>query len=361
MGVRIPGRCRAAEGVYRQKGAAARYAQRGAAAGLAPPPDPADGPGAGADPEHLAAERADPQPQACALRATSGAAEWRGCTKRLALYGAGAASWPRYGGAFTPAREWLGSDAEKLFDLPLVALSLPGLVLDPRPDGDAPASDAALGLPIQYRYDLPYTDEIQALAQLPKIPKDPRESSPLPDTPRPEPPRPLTRIDYAAHWQRLAERANLASADNVAAFAKRDGQTVLRYLIAQQDWPVRAAITLDSYPGALTLDNADASQSAPLPLEREKALRGIDGRFANGTGDLRRLPDGAPAGAEQYQITAGSMAAHRTSAGGYRDQRGLIRAVSLPGTNLHPHHRAAPAGRRYAAHDSPHAAHTQPW
>ncbi|MGI5328442.1 LamG-like jellyroll fold domain-containing protein [Actinomadura nitritigenes] len=245
----------------------------------------------------------------------------------------GAAGWPRYGGAFAPAREWLGGDADKLYDLPLVALSLPGLVLDPRPDGDPVQSDPVLGLAVQYRHDLPYTDEIQALAQLPRIPADPRESSPLPDTARPEPPRPLTRADYAAYWRRLAERADLAAADNVAAFARQDGRTVLRFLASTRAWPVRATLALDGYPGELRLDNADPAQSAPLSLTGEAALRGIDGAFTDEATDLRRLPADAPPDAGQYRLTAGSMAA-RGSGAGFGDQRGLVRGASVPATNL---------------------------
>ncbi|MEV4257082.1 LamG domain-containing protein, partial [Spirillospora sp. NPDC049652] len=246
----------------------------------------------------------------------------------------GAAGWPRYGGGSKPAREWLGTDADKLYDLPLAALSLPGLVLDPRPDGDPPQNDPALGLAVQYRHDLPYTDEVQALAQLPRIPRDPRESSPLPDTARPEPPRPLTRADYAAHWRRLAERADLAAADSVAAFARQDGQTVLRFLASTRSWPVRATFALDGYPGELRLDNADPAQSAPLTLAGETALRGIDGDFTDGATGLRRLPADAPAGAAQYRLTAGSMAARVVAGAGFADQRGLVRGASAPASNL---------------------------
>ncbi|QXJ25681.1 LamG domain-containing protein [Actinomadura graeca] len=246
----------------------------------------------------------------------------------------GAEGWPRYGGALSPAREWLGTDEAKLYDLPLTALSLPGLVLDPRPDGDAPQNDAALGLPLQYRYDLPYTDEVRALAQLPKILKDPRESSPLPDTARPEPPRPLTRADYAGHWRRLAERAGLAAADGVAAFARQDGRTVLRHLASIHAWPVQATLALDGYPGELRLDNAAPAPSAPLALTGEAALLGIDGDFADGAGGLRRLPPDTPADPARYRLTAGSMAARLAGDGGFADQRGLVRGASLPTSNL---------------------------
>ncbi|WP_026416455.1 LamG domain-containing protein [Actinomadura oligospora] len=246
----------------------------------------------------------------------------------------GATGWPRYGGGLSPAREWIGTDADKLYDLPLVALSLPGLVLDPRADGDPPQSDPALGLAVQYRHDLPYTDEVQALAQLPRIPKDPRESSPLPDTARPEPPRPLTRSDYAAHWRRLTERAGLAAADGVAAFARQDGQTVLRFLASIRAWPVRATLALDGYPGELRLDNADPAHSAPLTLTREAALLGIDGDFTDEGSGLRRLPAGTPPDAAQYRLTAGSMAARRAGDTGFADQRGLVRGASATATNL---------------------------
>ncbi|MFC4049993.1 LamG-like jellyroll fold domain-containing protein [Actinomadura syzygii] len=246
----------------------------------------------------------------------------------------GATGWPLYAGGRSPAREWLGSDEAKLYDLPLVALSLPGLVLDPRPDGDPPQNDLALGLPVQYRYDLPYTDEVQALAQLPKIPKDPRESTPLPDTARPEPPRPLSRADYADHWRRLAERADLAAADDVAAFARQDGQTVLRHLASVHAWAVRATLDLEGYPGELRLDNADPAASAPLTLAGEAALPGVGGDFADGAGGLRRLPADAPPDSVQYRLTAGSMAAGLTGDARYADQRGLARGASVPASNL---------------------------
>ncbi|MDX3006599.1 LamG domain-containing protein [Kribbella solani] len=244
-----------------------------------------------------------------------------------------AAGWPRYAGGAAPAREWIGSGEDELFDLPLAALSLPGLVLDPRPESASPQNDSGLGLPIQYRYDLPYTDEVQALAQLPRIPTDPRESSPLPDAAAPEPPRPLTRTDYADHWRTLAERAGLAAADSVAAFGQQSGKTVLQHLTSTRTWPVRATLNLDGYPGEVVLDNTDPAASAPLSLTGEAALTGIDGKFVDGADGLRRLPADAPPDPAQYQLTAGSMAA-RAGANGYTDQRGLARGASQSTSNL---------------------------
>ncbi|NJL41714.1 MAG: hypothetical protein HC899_37320 [Leptolyngbyaceae cyanobacterium SM1_4_3] len=57
-----------------------------------------------------------------------------------------------------------------------MSLSVPGLVLEPSAsiasnDGANPA------LLLQYRFDLPYTDEVNALAQLPKEPVQPEQVS----------------------------------------------------------------------------------------------------------------------------------------------------------------------------------------
>jgi len=228
----------------------------------------------------------------------------------------GANTWPRLLGPASPAREW-----KKPFDLPLAALSLPGLVLDPTPEGDPPATDPGTGLPIQYRFDLPYTDELQALAQLPAVTRDPAEPAPLPGQPRPAPPRPLTREAFAAHWQRLAERASLASADAVTVFSKGD----VTALIEPATWPVRVTFDLDRYPGSLTLDNADAATSASLRLAEDTALRGIDGRFTDVGGRLRRLTGDVGSG---YLVVAGAMAARREPDGAFRDQRGLARSAT---------------------------------
>ncbi|MBE9113532.1 hypothetical protein IQ273_29580, partial [Nodosilinea sp. LEGE 07298] len=87
----------------------------------------------------------------------------------------GAGAWPQPVGTAPAAREWT-----QLFDLPLVSLSLPGLVLDPRAGETGLAADFSLNLPSQYRFDLPYTDEPNALAQLPEPSQDAEAVSPLP-------------------------------------------------------------------------------------------------------------------------------------------------------------------------------------
>ncbi|HEY9696977.1 MAG TPA: LamG domain-containing protein [Trichocoleus sp.] len=123
----------------------------------------------------------------------------------------GAEAWPQCVGKTVPASGW-----QKTFDLPLVSLSVPGLVLE----SSAEASNNGSGsdLRLQYRFDLPYTDEVNALAQLPKDPVQPDQVSPLPDSIPPKPLQPLTRETFAGHWQKLSTLSSLSMADAVTAF-----------------------------------------------------------------------------------------------------------------------------------------------
>ncbi|HAJ62161.1 MAG TPA: hypothetical protein DCP31_25395, partial [Cyanobacteria bacterium UBA8543] len=235
----------------------------------------------------------------------------------------GAASWPVLMSKAQPAREW-----KSLFDLPLVSLSIPGVVLDPKANAATTGltPDEATQLPVQYRFDLPYTDEINALAQLPKIPRNPDEVSPLPDSPPPEPPKPLTRETFAEHWQHLSELASLSSVDATAAFVKQGEQTVIQHLIEPFDWSVEPTFDLGPYPGSLNLQNGVA-----IALSKETALRGISGKFVE-------TDNGQITGTVQadnpYIIEAGSMAAHADGNGGFRDQRGLVRSATIATTKL---------------------------
>jgi len=232
----------------------------------------------------------------------------------------GANCWPRLAGQAEVAAEW-----RELFDLPLVSLSLPGLELDPNP-GEADKGlppDGARQLPAQLRFDLPYLDQIYALAQLPKPARSPAETSPLPDAPPPDPPAPLQRETYAAFWRELAEKAGLATADAVDVL-RGVGSTAVEHLIEPLRWPVTAGLRLDAYPGGLTLANT-TGDAAPLDLTGEAALRGLDGDFVpDGDGMLRRLP----AANGGFHVTAGTLAAHPEEDGAYRDQRGLSRSAS---------------------------------
>jgi hypothetical protein len=234
---------------------------------------------------------------------------------------AGAAQWPELLATATPAGEW-----RTLADLPLVSLSLPGVILDPKADPTqvGAGTDPILGLPLQYRFDLPYLDELHALAQLPKTVDRSGNSSP---SPVPEQAPPLTRETFSGHWQGLSERASLAATDAVAAFTVGNGQAVMRHLVEPLSWPVKIAADLTHYPGMLNLDNA-GSAAAPLALQDDEALAGVSGDFiADEGGKLRRIGP-ATAAPDHFVVSAGSMAAQRAADGTYRDQRGLFRAAT---------------------------------
>ncbi|MGJ3245290.1 MAG: LamG domain-containing protein [Elainellaceae cyanobacterium] len=233
----------------------------------------------------------------------------------------GAAQWAEpIWDAPVPAREW-----RSLVDLPLVSLSLPGLVLDPQISTNATglAADATTQLPVQYRFDLPYADELNALAQLPEPPQDPEAVSPLPDSPPPQPPAPLTRETFGDYWQTLTTQASLASAAAATGLVAtpangQPSQIILQNLIEPLSWGVQPALDVTAYPGQLTLENSTSptgslTADASIVLSGLSALEGISGKFV--------------AGEQTYTLTAGSMAAHPESAG-FRDQRGLVRTAS---------------------------------
>lgn len=237
--------------------------------------------------------------------------------------GAGNGQWPALEGTAPPAAVWSAGR-----DLPLAALSLPGVVLDP----GAPAglTDPATGLAIRLRHDLPYADEVHALAQLPKLPVGVARAPERPDPPAGAPP--LTRERMAAHWRRLAERAALAAADAVDALGRQGSATVVQWLAEPLAWPVAAEAQLATYPGAVTLRNAAAvDDQTPAVLSGDAALDGISGGFAEAGGALKRLPAAKDA---PYRLEGGSMAARREADGALRDQRGLRRSPTTGGARL---------------------------
>ncbi|MEM8487754.1 MAG: hypothetical protein AAF564_19540 [Bacteroidota bacterium] len=232
--------------------------------------------------------------------------------------------------------------ATDLFDLPLIALSLPGLIFDAREaegllDGAATGDGGIDQLNPQLRFDLPYTDQVNALAQLPPEPQKTDEVSPLPESDPPEPPAPLTRETFAKHWLRMSERASLARADATDALEKNGGKQI-NNLVEPLSWPVdEARVDVTSYPGALSIRGKDAPTAHTLA--EETALRGLSGEFYDQKdGTISEVPtDGVV-----YEIEAGSMAAapeiaqldDTTSLVWYRDQRGLARAASATGRHL---------------------------
>lgn len=241
----------------------------------------------------------------------------------------GAADWPvLLDEGSAPAQEW-----RSLFDMPMAALSIPGLVLDLRATPSTTGLDpgAAVFLPPQYRFDLPYTDEFNALAQLPKVPRGLEGIPPAPGSP-PEKARPLTRETFDEHWRRLAERASLAAADAVTAFYAGADVPLVRHLIEPFDWPVRPAFELEQYPGTLVLSNED--QPEALVTELEDPLKGITGRFVeDGDGRIKRAAEDEDSEA-YYKVEAGSMVARRVAGGAYRDQRGLHRSPTATSAKL---------------------------
>ncbi|MBN1482637.1 hypothetical protein EH223_11515 [candidate division KSB1 bacterium] len=116
----------------------------------------------------------------------------------------GAKNWLHFIGVAQPAEEW-----SRLVDMPMVSLSLPGLIFDP--NIQTLGKDEAL-LPLQYRYDLPYLDEIYALSTLPQ--KDAELKKGVDEE---QIQKPLAREDFMDYWQQLAEQAGLAVADAVDA------------------------------------------------------------------------------------------------------------------------------------------------
>ncbi|MCB0271173.1 MAG: hypothetical protein KDH95_23640, partial [Calditrichaeota bacterium] len=234
-----------------------------------------------------------------------------------------AAKWPALLGSAGAASEW-----KSLFDLPLTALSLPGLHLDPRENPDETGL-ADNFLPAQFRFDMPYTDEINALAQLPKSQDEQSADADDPTAPVLQPQTPLTRETFADFWQELTEKASLSRASAIAAFLKNDDATLIRHLIEPFVWPVSPTLETDAFPGKLSI--ADGQNGAvSIDLQTEAALEGISGRFVPVDAQtIRRLDDADSTAENPLEITAGSMAAHRNSNGEFVDQRGLARAASI--------------------------------
>ncbi|HMX28364.1 MAG TPA: hypothetical protein PKC13_22450, partial [Blastocatellia bacterium] len=226
---------------------------------------------------------------------------------------ANASEWPRLlNPQIAPAaREWKSEDG-----LWLASLSVPGLVFDANSDA-ALTTTAGQYLPAQYKFGLPATDELNALAQLPKETKlDKAAGSEAPA----EPPRlPLAREAYGQHWSVLSEKAFLARADADNALARKGNATVVRNLIEPFDWPVNAGLSENEYPGALTLE----ADGQTLELKTAAALRGITGNFVESSGKLKLDAINPP----QFAVVAGSLQM-QIADGRARDQRGLHRRAT---------------------------------
>ncbi|MCA9912484.1 MAG: hypothetical protein KC496_04030, partial [Anaerolineae bacterium] len=223
-----------------------------------------------------------------------------------------------------PAAEWLMEE-----DLPLVALSLPGLILDPYIGAEIAGigTDSILKLALQMRYDLPYSDQLNALAELPKAERDPDLANPAIDSEPEGQPEPLLRAKYAEYWHSLSLKASLASVAAADMFTSDNGAASVQNLVEPYRWQVQADSNLTVYPGIFTLDNANGA-SLPIELTTESALEGISGDFmVNG----EHLLHSANGNGNSFHLKAGSSAAYVDGENGsrkYRDQRGLLRGAT---------------------------------
>lgn len=225
------------------------------------------------------------------------------------------------------AAEWLETRQPVL---PLASLSMPGLALQPGAATELPG-EVGLGLRVQYEFGLPYLDQLNAFAQLPKDDDDDYRgglfSGRQHTAPEDKERRPLGRRDFKTWWRELSTKRFLARTEAADAIVNRsaDGlapQFAVRGLIEPLDWRIAAPeADLSSYPGRLQLSNAD--NSSPLILEGPGALRGFEGYFGVAAGALVRRSERQDG---DFQIIAGSMRAwQRTANGMIRDQRGLSR------------------------------------
>lgn len=246
----------------------------------------------------------------------------------------GALGWLLPEGVLKPATAWQNAS-----DLPMVALSLPGLVFDPLDGIDLPEGLTSWQqLKMQFRSDLAYLDEVFALAQLPKKAPNPNEVSPLANTPPPEPIQALIPETYAEHWGNLSNLAALASADKVDLLSSSDANTTtVTNLIEPLSWEIELQADLTNYPGSLLFK--DVAGNGDIMLHRGSALQGISGKFTpSGPNQVVLSNPDSPENDTPFEITAHSMSAWKDPANGmYRDQRGLYRNATKA-TDLQTQH-----------------------
>lgn len=232
-----------------------------------------------------------------------------------------AADWPKID-ELTATKPW-----SILPLLPMVPLGIPGTILPAAARGIEDPSEFLAGL--QYRIDLPYLDEPNALAELP--------SDPSPAQQPPPPPPALLRNDYAAHWQHLNDRALLAAVDAVESLLRDDDHTYVVNVVDPLRWKVDVTTKLDEYPGEMIFK--DAVNNVELKLTGEAAetdaLRGFDGGFTATVDELRLTDvetDPTKWTDQPVRLVGGSFTATVETDGGsfLRDQRGLLRGGSTP-------------------------------
>jgi len=255
----------------------------------------------------------------------------------MAIFGVedstGAQNWARW---LNPRPADQNQEWGKAKFLYLAALSLPGLIFDPNSPPDLFQTTDKF-LPAQLLYGLPYTDEINALAQLSKDEKNGQAISLNQDAPPVKPAPAPRREHFAEHWQTLAEKAALAKADadEILDKNKIDGKTVVQNLVEPFNWTVKAKLETDEYPAKVTLTDdvtgkgIELTEKLPdvtIPENPKKisALKGITGKFVL-DGQNLRLDDGA----DSFEIIAQSFKA-KGDGSRLRDQRGLWRGATTP-------------------------------
>lgn len=228
-----------------------------------------------------------------------------------------AGDWPSLTTPVAPLDEWTTLDEP---GVGLASLSLPGLYW-------TPGTTAAGLLVDRFAFGLPYLDELNAFARLPRDSDedadgdkdDPAREGKLQRSERPV--IPLTRESFTQHWVRLAEKAFLALADADEALKINDDKASVP-LVEPLGWPTTATLD-EAYPGTLTF--TDRNNNAKLTLSKETALRGIHGNFERQNADLRLSPTG------NIRIVAHSLAAlYDANAHALRDQRGWSRRATKP-------------------------------
>jgi len=235
----------------------------------------------------------------------------------------GASQWCKLtnsGTALKPGNEW-----KTLNDLPLVSLSLPGLILDPNQEHSTAFMSFLPELFLQFRFDLPYTDEINALAQLPKLKLDKPQAGTSSFIGQPATDYetvPLSRDTYLEHWQQLANQASLAAADAVTALRQNNGSVTVQNLVQPYKWIITPEFKLESYPGSFILMEGDGS--AALELKEDRSLGGITGSFQPDENRNLQYRGEDTSDPSLLRLIAGSLLAFGDEQGQF-DQRGLYR------------------------------------
>ncbi len=244
--------------------------------------------------------------------------------------GLGANQWLELDAPIPPASFWQPG-------LPLTSLGLAGLTVDPHAAAGLMSllgSNLPDSLHPQFHHELPYLDEIHALAQLPRD-DEPKLSPATRVEELITPPPALLRENFAAHFQKLADLAfHAGTSADAAMFKDGSGQVTLQGTVEPLHWPMSPpTVDLRQYPGSLSFDpkltlsdEPDVHGNSPAPSTLD-GLAGIEGRFRRETDDtLKLVTDPAHA---NYHVVGGSLQAAIETVdkqARIRDQRGLRRS-----------------------------------